>query len=82
MIVIFRESPQIFSGVEAKINFSYAETLLFVLLKGCSPQVEEKREWNLSPAGKRRSVIRRAGFYLGFFVLGDFRPSRGSEEIR
>ena len=42
MIVIFPESPQIFSGVEA----------------------------------------RRAGFYLGLFVLGDFRPSRGSGEIR
>ena len=27
-------------GVEAKINYSYAEALLFVWLKGCSSQVE------------------------------------------
>ena len=29
-------------GEEAKINCSYAETLLFVRLKSCSPQVEVK----------------------------------------
>ena len=78
MTAIFPESPQTFTGVEVKINCSYAETLLFVLPKGCSPREEEKREWNLSPVGKRPLVIRRAGFYLGFFVLGDFRLSKGS----
>ena len=29
-------------GVEAKINCSYSEALLFVWLKGCSPEVEVK----------------------------------------
>ena len=42
MIVIFPESSQTFTGVEVKINYSYAETLLFVSLKGCSQQVEVK----------------------------------------
>ena len=41
MIVIFTESPQTLPGVESKINYSYAETLLFVSLKGC-PSVEVK----------------------------------------
>ena len=31
---------------------------------------EDKRKWNLLPAGKWPSVIRQAGFYLGFFVGG------------
>ena len=29
MIVIFPESPQTFPGVEAKINYSYSEYLLY-----------------------------------------------------
>ena len=42
MIVVFAESPQTLPGVEVKINYSYAESLLFVCLKGCSQQVEVK----------------------------------------
>ena len=91
MIVIFPEFPQTqLPGVEAKINYSYAETLLFV-----SPYIqtpsrskvqEDKRKWNLSPAGKRPSVIRGAGFYLGFLflrgksILKIFFVPRSSEE--
>ena len=64
-------------GVEAKINYSYAETLLFAWLKSCSPQVEVKsRETkdngisHLRENGPQFSYnIRRAGFYLGFFVF-------------
>ena len=42
MIVIFPESPQTFAWSGSKINYPYSEALIFVWLKGCSPQVEVK----------------------------------------
>ena len=44
MIVIFPESPQTLPCEEAKINYSYTETLLFVSLKGCPPVEVKSRK--------------------------------------
>ena len=44
MMVVFPESPQTLPGVEAKINYSDAETLLSVSLKGCPPVKVKSRK--------------------------------------
>ena len=36
MTVVFPESPQTLPGMEAKINYSNSEALLFVRLRACS----------------------------------------------
>ena len=44
MIVTFLNLLRLLPGVEAKINYSYAETLLFVSLKGCLPAEVKSRK--------------------------------------
>ena len=41
-LLSFLNLLRLLPGVEVKINYSYAETLLYVWLKGCSQQVEVK----------------------------------------
>ena len=48
-----------------------------LFLESRSKVWEDKRKWSLSPAGKRPSVIRRAGFYPGFFIWGEVDSSKG-----
>ena len=58
---LFLNLLRLLPGVEAKsINYSYAEALLlYDFLASGSKVQEDKRKWNLPPAGKRFSFIRR-----------------------
>ena len=43
-LLSFRNLLRLLPGVEAKINYSYAETLVFVSLKGCPPVEVKSRK--------------------------------------